>query len=86
MQYSFCRSELQASLDAFPASVHEFRIPPKALLGLHSYCPVHFDSFHAVLVDLSIHIVLLKAATHRPLKKVSRFVVIPVSAMDSNVL
>lgn len=65
------RSEFQASLDASPASVHEFRIPPKALMGLHSYCPVHFDAFHAVLVDLSIHVVLLKAGTYSPLEKVS---------------
>ncbi|GFZ13035.1 putative serine esterase family protein [Actinidia rufa] len=57
-------SGLQASLDAFSASVHEFRIPPKALLGLHSYCPVHFDSFHAVLVDITIHISLLKGGIH----------------------
>lgn len=63
-------SELQASLDACPASVHEFRIPPKALLGLHSYCPVHFDSFHAVLVDISIHITLLRAGIHAPSSKV----------------
>ncbi|XP_057958995.1 uncharacterized protein LOC131151678 isoform X1 [Malania oleifera] len=55
------RSELLDSLDACPAAMHEFRIPPKALLGLHSYCPVHFDTFHAVLVDISIHISLLKA-------------------------
>lgn len=64
-------SELQASLDASPAAVHEFRVPPKALLGLHSYCPIHFDAFHAVLVDLSVHIVLLKAGTNTHLKKVS---------------
>ncbi|XP_058088342.1 uncharacterized protein LOC131235214 [Magnolia sinica] len=63
-------SELQESLDAFPASVHEFRVPPKALLGLHSYCPVYFDTFHAVLVDLSVHIVLLKAGTYTPSQKV----------------
>ncbi|CAK9313273.1 unnamed protein product [Citrullus colocynthis] len=55
--------ELQASLDASPAAVHEFRIPPKALLGLHSYCPVHFDAFHAVLVDVSVHICLLRSYT-----------------------
>ncbi|KAE8125952.1 hypothetical protein FH972_020712 [Carpinus fangiana] len=53
-------SEMLAFLDAFPAAVHEFRIPPKALVGLHSYCPVHFDAFHAVLVDVSIHTSLLK--------------------------
>ncbi|XP_068660095.1 uncharacterized protein [Aristolochia californica] len=62
---------LQASLDTFPAAVHEFRIPPKALSGLHSYCPVHFDSFHAVLVDLSVHIVLLKAGTFTHGEKVT---------------
>ncbi|XP_022155887.1 uncharacterized protein LOC111022895 isoform X2 [Momordica charantia] len=55
--------ELQASLDASPAAVHEFRIPPKSLLGLHSYCPVHFDAFHAVLVDVSVHICLLHSYT-----------------------
>ncbi|XP_061373154.1 uncharacterized protein LOC133315535 isoform X2 [Gastrolobium bilobum] len=55
-------SELQGSLDACPASVHEYKIPPKALLGLHSYCPIHFDALHAVLVDTSVHISLLKAS------------------------
>ncbi|KAK2664209.1 hypothetical protein Ddye_002783 [Dipteronia dyeriana] len=55
-------SELQSSADICPAAVHEFRIPPKALIGLHSYCPVHFDAFHAVLVDISVHITLLKAS------------------------
>ncbi|KAJ1399150.1 hypothetical protein SESBI_30525 [Sesbania bispinosa] len=56
--------ELHGLLDACPASVHEYKIPPKALLGLHSYCPVHFDAFHAVLIDTSIHISLLKASYH----------------------
>ncbi|KAL8099294.1 uncharacterized protein LOC141683483 isoform X1 [Apium graveolens] len=62
------RSTLQASLDV-PAAVHEFRIPPKALLGLHSYCPVHFDAFHSVLVDVSLHITLLKGGVHNSSKK-----------------
>ncbi|XP_062158083.1 uncharacterized protein LOC133865669 isoform X2 [Alnus glutinosa] len=62
-------SEMLAFLDAIPAAVHEFRIPPKALLGLHSYCPVHFDAFHAVLVDVSIHTSLLKyGSSTSPLK------------------
>jgi len=65
---------LQASLDAYPAAVHEFRIPPKALLGLHSYCPVHFDALHAVLVDVSVHVSLLKAASNQSASKVPRFV------------
>ncbi|EEF34216.1 conserved hypothetical protein [Ricinus communis] len=56
--------ELLAYLDASSVAVHEFRIPPKALLGLHSYCPVHFDAFHAVLVDLTVHISLLKAGSY----------------------
>ncbi|KAF5181114.1 hypothetical protein FRX31_029298 [Thalictrum thalictroides] len=64
-------SDLQASTDVIPAAVHEFRIPPKALLGLHSYCPVHFDSFHSVLVDLSVHIIILKNDTYTPPSKVS---------------
>ncbi|KAM7266551.1 hypothetical protein ACFE04_004448 [Oxalis oulophora] len=55
------RSKLQEVLAACPASVHQFRIPPKALLGLHSYCPVHFDAFHTVLVDASIHVSLMKS-------------------------
>ncbi|CDP14916.1 unnamed protein product [Coffea canephora] len=53
-------SNLLASLDACPAAVHEFRLPPKSLLGLHTYCPVHFDAFHSVLVDITVHISLLK--------------------------
>ena len=74
--------EVPASLDAYPAAVHEFRIPSKALLGLHSYCPVHFDVFHAVLVDLSVHIALLKAGTSTP-QKVPRFVTGSVSKVDA---
>ncbi|KAL2342150.1 hypothetical protein Fmac_010090 [Flemingia macrophylla] len=62
--------ELQSSLDVCAASVHEYRIPPKALLGLHSYCPVHFDAFHAVLVDTSVHVSLLKPGYHTPQLKV----------------
>lgn len=56
---------LQAPLDACSASVHEFRIPSKALLGLHSYCPIHFDTFHSVLVDTTVHISLLKSGSSR---------------------
>ncbi|QCD99714.1 Alpha/Beta hydrolase fold [Vigna unguiculata] len=66
-------ADLQASLDAYPAAVHEFRIPPKALLGLHSYCPVHFDALHAVLVDVSVHVSLLKAASNQSASKVPSF-------------
>ncbi|CAJ1963578.1 unnamed protein product [Sphenostylis stenocarpa] len=58
--------ELQSSLDACAASVHEYRIPPKALSGLHSYCPVYFDVFHTVLVDTSVHISLLKSGYLTP--------------------
>ncbi|KAL4271543.1 hypothetical protein GQ457_13G009370 [Hibiscus cannabinus] len=65
-------SEFQASSDGNPAAVHEFRIPPKALLGLHSYCPVYFDSFHAVLVDVSVHVCLLKAGSRKDAMKVTR--------------
>ncbi len=68
------RSEMLAFLDAIPAAVHEFRIPPIALLGLHSYCPVHFDAFHAVLVDVSIHTSLLKYGSSTSPLKVPRFV------------
>ncbi|XVF36505.1 hypothetical protein REPUB_Repub19eG0064000 [Reevesia pubescens] len=63
-------SDFQASPDGCPAAVHEFRIPPKALLGLHSYCPVYFDAFHAVLVDVSVHITLLKAGSRKAPTKV----------------
>ncbi|KAL4333362.1 hypothetical protein GQ457_07G024560 [Hibiscus cannabinus] len=63
-------SEFQASPDSCPASIHEFRIPAKALLGLHSYCPVYFDAFHAVLVDVSVHITLLKAGSIQDSRKV----------------
>ncbi|XP_010458322.1 PREDICTED: protein FAM135B-like isoform X1 [Camelina sativa] len=51
--------------DASSAAVHEFRIPPKALSGLHSYCPVHFDTFHAVLIDVSVHISVMKSAAYK---------------------
>ncbi|XP_051123145.1 uncharacterized protein LOC127246018 isoform X2 [Andrographis paniculata] len=43
------------------AAVHEFRLPSKALLGLHAYCPVLFDMFHSVLVDVTVHVCLLKS-------------------------
>ncbi|KAK7410414.1 hypothetical protein VNO78_01182 [Psophocarpus tetragonolobus] len=56
--------DLQDPVDDSSAAIHEFRIPPKALIGLHSYCPVHFDSLHAVLVDASVHVSLLKAVSH----------------------
>lgn len=62
-------SELQAILSTSAAAVHEFRIPPKALLGLHSYCPVLFDAFHSALVDISIHISLLKTVAQTFQKK-----------------
>ncbi|TKY59556.1 FAM135B protein [Spatholobus suberectus] len=65
------RSELEDSLGTYSASVHEYKIPPKALQGLHSYCPVHFDAFHAILVDTSIHISLLKAGYRTSRQKVS---------------
>lgn len=61
-------------LEALPAAIHEFRIPPKALTGLHSYCPVHFDTLHAVLVDVSVHISVLKSAAYRRPPSLSRFV------------
>ncbi|XP_066355513.1 uncharacterized protein [Miscanthus floridulus] len=63
-------SELQASSVTSSAAVHEFRIPHRALLGLHSYCPVHFDAFHSVLVDLTLHIVYLKAGAIKSSLKV----------------
>uniref|UniRef100_A0A2P2MUS2 Protein FAM135B isoform X3 n=1 Tax=Rhizophora mucronata TaxID=61149 RepID=A0A2P2MUS2_RHIMU len=53
-----------AYLDSSSVAIHEFRIPPKALLGLHSYCPLYFDAFHSVLVDMTVHISLLKASSH----------------------
>ncbi|OIV97824.1 hypothetical protein TanjilG_12581 [Lupinus angustifolius] len=65
-------ADLQTSLDDYPAAIHEFRIPPKALLGLHSYCPVHFDALHAVLVDASVHVSLLKAASYPSASKRTR--------------
>lgn len=61
--------DVQDVLEKFTASVHEIRVPSKALLGLHSYCPLHFDALHMVLVDLSVHAVLLKAASSISSKK-----------------
>ncbi|MCH82761.1 protein FAM135B-like [Trifolium medium] len=63
-------ADLQDVLVAYPAAVHEFRIPPKALSGLHSYCPVHFDAFHAALVDVSVHVSLLRTVIYPSALKV----------------
>ncbi|PPR84672.1 hypothetical protein GOBAR_AA36045 [Gossypium barbadense] len=63
-------SDFQASPDYCPAAIHEFPIPPKALLGLHSYCPVYFDAFHAILEDVSVHTTLLKAGSRKVYTKV----------------
>ncbi|KAE8684551.1 Serine esterase family protein, putative isoform 2 [Hibiscus syriacus] len=68
-------SEFQASPDSCPAAVHEFQIPSKALLGLHSYCPVYFDASHAALVDVSIHITLLEAGSIQDSMNVPKFVI-----------
>ncbi|KAJ8754861.1 hypothetical protein K2173_015373 [Erythroxylum novogranatense] len=65
-------SQLETPVYALPAAVHEFRIPPKALLGLHSYCPIHFDAFYAVLLDASVHIIMLKATCLSPSKDLSQ--------------
>ncbi|KAL0342774.1 UNVERIFIED_CONTAM: hypothetical protein Scaly_1940000 [Sesamum calycinum] len=65
------RSNIQDCLDNI-AAVHEFRLPPKALLGLHTYCPVHFDAFHAVLVDITVHVSLLRNAVYTSSQKVPR--------------
>ncbi|MCO5547611.1 hypothetical protein L7F22_001062 [Adiantum nelumboides] len=53
-------SSSNASLDYTSCASHDFRIPPKALLGLHAYCPIHFDTWHMVLIDVTVHSVLLK--------------------------
>ena len=41
---------------------------PLSLLAMliSAFCPVHFDALHAVLVDVSIHVSLLKAASTAP--------------------
>lgn len=44
-----------------PVAVHSFRICSEGLPGLHSYCPLHFDAWHMVLVDVTLHTVLLNA-------------------------
>ena len=62
-----------AHSDDSPASVHDFRIPPKALSGVHSYCPVHFDTFHAVLIDVSVHVSVMKSASYKRPAVLSRY-------------
>lgn len=59
--------------DASPVAVHEFRIPPKALSGVHSYCPVHFDTLHAVLIDASVHVSIMKSAAYKRPAILSRY-------------
>lgn len=73
---------MQDSSGSSSSSVHEFRLPCKTLMGLHSYCPVHFDIFHAVLIDLSVHIAYLKSGTKSSLK-VHRFVIFFPSSLTS---
>ncbi|KAI5077732.1 hypothetical protein GOP47_0007556 [Adiantum capillus-veneris] len=53
-------SSSNGSLEYTSCASHDFRIPPKALLGLHAYCPIHFDTWHMVLIDVTVHSVLLK--------------------------
>ncbi|WCJ24939.1 Protein FAM135B [Euphorbia peplus] len=65
------RAELLAYLDATSVAVHEYRIPPRALLGLHAYCPIHFDIFHAVLVEASVHVTLSNAGSSSRIPRVS---------------
>ena len=72
--FLYYRIETEDSGDKYVSPVHEFRIPHRALMGLHTYCPVHFDAFHPVLVDLTIHIVYLKAGVTKSSLKVHRFV------------
>ncbi|XP_054788297.1 uncharacterized protein LOC129294154 isoform X6 [Prosopis cineraria] len=67
-------SNLQAFLDASSCAIHEFRLPPKSLSGLHSYCPVYFDALHYVLVDITVHVSILRATSyHSALKVPSNF-------------
>lgn len=82
-EYVIYSVELDLSLDASSAAIHEFRIPPKALVGLHSYCPVHFDALHAVLVDVSVHASILKVATHSFPSKLPRFVNVLIFQFES---
>ncbi|KAL7598031.1 hypothetical protein Lser_V15G23799 [Lactuca serriola] len=56
--------EIGDFLEVTPAAIHEFRISPKPLLGLHSYCPIHFDDFHVVLINTIVYISLLKGGVH----------------------
>ncbi|KAJ0237629.1 putative serine esterase family protein [Hirschfeldia incana] len=65
LKFELLYSPIIESIDAFPAAAHDFRIPPKALSGLHSYCPVHFDTLHAVLIDVSVHVSVMKSAAYR---------------------
>ncbi|KAF0895854.1 hypothetical protein E2562_016582 [Oryza meyeriana var. granulata] len=65
------RTEIEDPSDIYLVPVHEFRIPYTALLGLHTYFPVHFDAFHPVLVDLTMHIVYLKAGVTESSQKAS---------------
>ncbi|XP_029126722.1 protein FAM135B isoform X2 [Cajanus cajan] len=74
----------EASTEDSPAAIHEFRIPPKALIGLHSYCPVHFDSLHTVLVDVSVHVSLLKAIPKLPSNSANTEVIIDKSNDTTN--
>ncbi|CAF1924586.1 protein FAM135B isoform X1 [Brassica napus] len=65
LRFELLYSPIIESIDAFHAAAHDFRVPPKALSGLHSYCPVHFDTLHAVLIDVSVHVSVMKSAAYK---------------------
>lgn len=73
LRFELLYSPIMEIIDAIPAAVHDFRIPPKALSGLHSYCPVHFDTLHAVLIDVSVHVSVMKSAAYRRPAILSRY-------------
>lgn len=68
-----CSALNDATLEYTSCANHDFRIPPKALLGLHAYCPVHFDTWHMVLMDVTVHSVLLKGNSNTFLTRTNRY-------------
>lgn len=73
LRFELLYSPIIESIDAFHAAAHDFRVPPKALSGLHSYCPVHFDTLHAVLIDVSVHVSVMKSAAYKRPAVLSRY-------------
>ncbi|TKY45379.1 FAM135A protein [Spatholobus suberectus] len=72
-------ADLEASLDASSAAIHEFQFLLSSYrIAFILSCP--FDALHAVLVDVSVHVSLLEAASYSSASK------LPSNSADTEVI